>query len=408
MKCYSYRLTDKGKSSLNKLNLSNFFWVVDMNLLLITPYVEQKKGPFIWAKNFYEKYSIDYGNISVLTFDENINSSNYDDILVHKGFNLEKKIIKYPFLSLTPSIITLERKKDISIVQTNDTLVAFCALMAKKITGVPVVLRIGGEYFTEINNWGERISINQKVRSRLLNKIFATVFKKIGFYTMRRVDQLVSINSYMKNYLHNYGFDSIIIPNAIDISKYDLNNPNLSENYLLCISNMDIPKKVEGIIVLFNALLILRKNGFEMKLMIAGDGSLRDYLEDYARKIGIDNSVVFLGVRQDIPELLSKCTIYVHSSLQDVFPNSILEAMASKKPVVAINVGGVPEIITHNSNGILCDPSSEELSKSLILLLQNNNLTEKIRRAGFDTVNSRYTWAKVVELYYSQYQKVLN
>lgn len=377
-----------------------------MNILLVTPYLEQKKGPFVWAKNFYEKYSKAYGNLSVLTFDENISPSNYNNITIHRGFILEKKILKYPFLSLTPSIIIAEIKKDINVVQTNDALVAFCALMAKKITGVPVVLRIGGEYFSEINQWGEQLPVVQKVRSNLINKLFILFFKRLGYYTMRRVDRLISVNLHMQNYLHNYGFDSIIIPNAIDVSKYSSSNSNLSENYLLCISNMDIPKKVEGIIILLNALLILKKNNFDVKLMIAGDGLLKNYLEDYANKIGIENNVLFLGIRKDIPELLSRCSIYVHSSLQDVFPNSILEAMAAKKPVIAINVGGVPEIITHNSNGILCNPSSEDLSESLLLLLQNNELTEKLRYAGFDLVNSRYTWAKVTELYLSEYQKV--
>lgn len=131
-----------------------------MNILLLTPYLYQKKGPIIWAKNFAKKLSEYNVNLYVLTFNEIGEEINNIHLFTHEGYKIEREILKYPLLSITRKIISVEKKYHIDIVQTNDPILGFDAIQAKKITKVSVVLRLGGEYFIVIHDYG----INQSKR----------------------------------------------------------------------------------------------------------------------------------------------------------------------------------------------------------------------------------------------------
>ena len=379
-----------------------------MNILLLTPYLHQKKGPIIWAKNFAEKLSGRGVNLYILTFDETGAGVGKPNLVTHGGYKIERKILKYPILSIIKKIILIEKKYHIDVVQTNDVLLGFDTILAKKITNVPVILRLGGEYFTEIPNY----SIKQTKRLfgrdiAFLSTIGEHILKNIGLYTMKRVDSLITLNNYSKQYLKNYGLESHIIPNAVDVGNSNTNNLFIKGSNLLTISNMTVPKKVEGVKILLDALCIVKKDLPDIKLKIAGDGLYKSRLEGCSTRLDLTDSVEFLGYHDNIPALLNECSIYVHPSQQDVFPNSVLEAMASKKPVIATNVGGVPEIITSGSNGILCNSSSEELAENILTLMKDKNLRRKLATNGYATVEEKYTWNKVIDSYLGVYEEVV-
>ena len=379
-----------------------------MNILLLTPYLHQKKGPIIWAKNFAKKLSKYNVNLYVLTFDETGEKIANLHLLTHEGYKIERKILKYPLLSITRKIISVEKKYYIDIVQTNDPILGFDAILAKKITKVPVILRLGAEYFTEINEWSKKQSKRLFGKDiTFLSGILLYLLKNQGSYTMRRVDMLIAVNDYMRQYFRDYGLESYIIPNAIDITNFDTSDLFSQENFLLAISNMTVPKKVEGLKILLDALCIVKKDLPDIKLKIAGDGPYKSYLEDYSTELALMDNVEFLGYHDDVPALLNECAIYVHSSLQDVFPNSILEAMASKKPVIATNVGGVPEIIKNDYNGLLCNSSSEELAENILMLMNDENLRRRVATNGYATVKEKYTWDRVIDAYLRVYEEVM-
>lgn len=383
-------------------------WVCEcMNILLLTPYLEQKKGPIVWAKNFAQKLSEKDVNLFVLTFNENT-SDNYDFYhFTHYGYNIERKILKYPFLSIITKIIFIEKRYNIDIVQTNDPLLAFGALLAKKITKIPVVLRTGGKYFDELDEQCKKHCNNLFGNdSNLSMRIASYSLKNLGTYTMKKVDHVVAVNDYMSQYLKSYGIISCIIPNAVDVTTFDAPKISTQENYLFTISNMTVPNKVEGIKLLLKSMSLLKKKYPNVKLKIAGEGNLRASLEEYSKKQALENNVEFMGYQNQIPFLLSSCSIYVHSSLQDVFPNAILEAMASKKPVIATNVGGIPEIIKNNYDGIICDPNSEEIASAIIKVFNDQNFRDKIIKNGYSTVLVDYSWDKAIDSYLNLYNKM--
>jgi glycosyltransferase involved in cell wall biosynthesis len=303
--------------------------------------------------------------------------------------------------------VYLEKKYNIDIVQTNDILVSFCAILARKFTKVPVVLRVGGEYFNEIGQWSEEQSSELRLNNKIFSKVIFLTLKKIGNYSMKNANQLISVNKYMQDYLRKFGFESEIINNAVDITDFIIKETSSEIDSILTISNMAIPKKVEGIKLLIDAIYILKKEIPQIQLKIAGNGPFISYLENHVNELSLNQNVTFLGYVDNIPCLLEKCNIYVHSSMQDVFPNSILEAMASKKPVIAINVGGISEIITNRYNGILCEPNAEKIATSFLELRNNELFRRELAERGFLTVMNEFSWDRIIDRYLEVYKNII-
>jgi glycosyltransferase involved in cell wall biosynthesis len=160
---------------------------------------------------------------------------------------------------------------------------------------------------------------------------------------------------------------------------------------------------------LIRALKILHDEGLLEKihyLLVGnpGDRVLFDQASAEVRNCGLSQKVTFLGVRQDIPEILKTCNFMVLPSFYEGFPNVVLEAMASGVFVIATPTGGTPELIEDGVNGLLaegCKP--EELVRGLWSYLQmDESQKEAIRLAGADRVtcfDQERTFEKICTFY---------
>jgi len=147
----------------------------------------------------------------------------------------------------------------------------------------------------------------------------------------------------------------------------------------------------------------------ESLLLIAGDGPLRPEMERLASALGITEEVRFLGVRQDVPELMNAADAYVMSSAWEGMPNVLLEAASSGLPIVATDVGGNREIVVDGVTGFLVpprDPSS--LAQAMLRLME---LPERARvRMGEDArryVEENFGLDYVVDLWEDLYKELL-
>jgi len=126
-------------------------------------------------------------------------------------------------------------------------------------------------------------------------------------------------------------------------------------------------------------------------LLIVGEGSRRDALEAQARELRIAHRVVFTGRRDDVPAVTAALDVAVLPSYREAQGMVILEAMALSRPVVASNVGGIPEMIEDGVTGLLVPPhDAEALSAAVVRLLKNHSLADMIGRAGHDMVHDRF------------------
>ena len=126
-------------------------------------------------------------------------------------------------------------------------------------------------------------------------------------------------------------------------------------------------------------------------LLIVGEGSEREALEQRALGLGISKSVTFTGRRDDVPSVTAALDVAVLPSYREAQGLSILEAMALSRPVVASAVGGIPEMIEHGRTGLLVPPRDPgALAASIVRLLTDHPYADTLARAGHDLVYERF------------------
>jgi glycosyltransferase involved in cell wall biosynthesis len=126
-------------------------------------------------------------------------------------------------------------------------------------------------------------------------------------------------------------------------------------------------------------------------LLVVGEGSERDALEAEAVALGISPRIVFTGRREDVPAVTAALDVAVLPSYREAQGLSVLEAMALSRPVVASNVGGIPEMIEDGVTGLLVPPNDcPALAAAIVRLLTDHPLADMIARRGHDLVHERF------------------
>jgi len=174
------------------------------------------------------------------------------------------------------------------------------------------------------------------------------------------------------------------------------------------LGNIGRLETVKGQAVLVDAMPAVLKTFPQTVLLLVGGGEARKALERKCRELGIESSVVFTGFRDDIPRLLQLFDLFIMPSLAEGLGTSLLDAMAVGVPVIASNVGGIPEVVDNELTGFLvppCEPSA--LAQAIIRLLKNHGEAARFAVAARDTVRKKFTVDAMVEGNISVYEKVL-
>ena len=140
------------------------------------------------------------------------------------------------------------------------------------------------------------------------------------------------------------------------------------------------------------------------RLLLIGDGLRRERLAQLAEELGIGDRTVFTGVRRDVPRLLSIMDVFVLPSLNEALGLAIIEAMASRVPVVASRTGGIPEVVRHRETGLLVEPASPaQLAQAVLEILHDPALAKSMAQAGWEQCHREFSVegmvAKVASLY---------
>lgn len=144
-----------------------------------------------------------------------------------------------------------------------------------------------------------------------------------------------------------------------------------------------------------------------VKLAIIGDGPLRRELEGLARTLRIEEDVTFVGEAQDVPSWLSAFDVFVLPSLWEGLPNALLEAMAMGLAVIAAGVDGVPEIVDHDVDGLLCAPKdSQSLFVQLQDLVMDPELRSRLGGAAKRAIKEKFKLMDMIGNYEKLYAKL--
>jgi glycosyltransferase involved in cell wall biosynthesis len=144
-----------------------------------------------------------------------------------------------------------------------------------------------------------------------------------------------------------------------------------------------------------------------LRVLIFGKGPQREVLERLVREMGLEEIVRFTGFRDDLPRWMGALDILVHPALMEGMGISLLQASAAKVPIVASNVGGIPEAVRHGENGILVPPNDAMALRAAIRkLVQNPDLRKQLGETGRRIVTEEFSIDTMVEGNLSVYNVV--
>jgi glycosyltransferase involved in cell wall biosynthesis len=165
---------------------------------------------------------------------------------------------------------------------------------------------------------------------------------------------------------------------------------------------------VKGHQYLIEAIPAVLKTCPNTSFVFAGRGQLESELKAQACRLGVDERVHFLGLRQDIPRILAMLDLFVLPSLSEGLSMAILEAMIAGKPVVATQVGGNPELVINEETGFLVPPrDSQALGDKLIVSLTNTQQSADFAERGKRRAEGLFSLRSMVSSYQSLYDQCL-
>lgn len=189
----------------------------------------------------------------------------------------------------------------------------------------------------------------------------------VNWLLAKRTGRIIAVSEMVRNYVIARDWigsgEVEVIHNGIDLSRFSsrLGRADAREKlgipadcFLLGIVGRLSEQK--GHIYLVRAMPSLKERIPEIKLLVIGPGALETSLKKEAASLGLGESVLFLGSRRDIPDLLAALDVFVMPSLWEGLPIALLEAMSFSLPVVVSEVGGVAEIVVNGKNGFLVPP----------------------------------------------------
>jgi len=145
-----------------------------------------------------------------------------------------------------------------------------------------------------------------------------------------------------------------------------------------------------------------------MELWLVGDGPLRVKVKKKVEAKGLKEKVRFLGLRDDIPDLLAEASILVLPSDWEGVPLTVLEAMAAGKPVVATAVGGVPELVDEGKTGFLVPPQAPDaLAGAILRLARDPELRKRMGEVARKRALERFDIRQTAQAYGELYLKLL-
>lgn len=235
-------------------------------------------------------------------------------------------------------------------------------------------------------------------------------------YGLNQSDGVTAISNYLKQAtIETFGFDRIeVIPNFICGDDYYRRPvPHLrkelspdDEALLVHVSNFrPVKRPVDCVEILSHVL----KRGIKARLVMVGDGSERSQCQHRARCLGIEKFCSFVGKKPNIADYLSVSDVLLLPSEQESFGLAALEAMACEVPVVASNVGGIPEVVTDGETGFLSSVGDvEKMSEDAVRLLSDKETRREFGARARESSLERYRTDLVIPKYVEFYEKVLN
>ena len=238
-----------------------------------------------------------------------------------------------------------------------------------------------------VSVWGS--DVYEYPKKNLLTKLaLKHVFNKSTkiFSTSRgMVDE---INMYTTKPIETISF-------GINLNVFNVKNQAKETSGKITIGVVKSLEKIYGIDIIINAIKLLIGTHRNIELRLVGIGTLEEEYKKLVAELGLNEYVIFVGniPHSEIVKEYQKLDIFVNPSRFESFGVSILEASASKLPVIATRAGGQVELVKENETGLLVEPENVvQLSEALLLLVENEKMRKEMGEAGRIFVENNYSF----------------
>jgi len=322
-------------------------------------------------------------------------------LTIKKSICLERPINPLKDLLALIEIYWFIKRNNIEIVHTHSSKAGILGRLAARLAKVKIIIHtVHGWSF---NDYQPRVE-----------RLFFIWLERLS---ARFSDKLVVASNYdrQKGLDNHIGKENkySLIRYGIDYTEFNIKDQNIREE--LGINPNDL---VVGMIACFKPqkspqnfirlAFLVKKFSPHIKFLLVGDGILRRSIEKLIEKLNLKNYVILTSWRRDIPRILSAIDVFVLTSLWEGLPITVLEAMASSKPVISTHTGGVSEVIVEGKSGFLVTPRDiNRMSERLAVLIKDENLRRQIgqnARAGLD---SNFTLTNMISKTKNLYEELM-
>lgn len=318
--------------------------------------------------------------------------------LGHKSFVLNRR----PGFDwkLLFNLIRIFRREKFDLIHTHNEAAHFYGGLAAKLAGVPYL----------ITTEHSRHDLDERLRRRVEKRFLALLTNKWITVSSVLADAAITKDGLSSEKVS-------VITNGIDINQFSRFN---DDKYCKTLKkNIGIPEDVSVVTMVArlhpikNHAMLLKAIGSNEKLqkkvhvLFIGDGEMRKNLLKLSAQLHLTVRVHFLGIRKDVPELLSISDVFVLCSLSEGLPLSLLEAMAAKVPVVITKSANRAFLVIHDKNGTVVENSPEALAQGIIDTLSNKQRSLLLVQNGFELVNRKFSLATMAAAYKEIYTNFL-
>lgn len=240
---------------------------------------------------------------------------------------------------------------------------------------------------------------------------FTSKINKLTLQKSKIIGVSADITKLMQQWITKNHHPIEYIANGISLAPYQ--NPKQKEDAkkalgieqnAFCIGIVARLAEPKDHLLLIDAIASLSQACPDIKLVIAGDGPLRNKIATYINEHQYQHTVLMLGERKDIANILNALDVFSLTSSSEGIPMTILEAMAASLPVIATDVGGIPQVVINKETGFLVkDKDKHGLIKAIKQLFEQPKLRQEFGQKGYLFLKDNYSITQVVAKYESAY-----
>jgi glycosyltransferase involved in cell wall biosynthesis len=282
---------------------------------------------------------------------------------------LPQGLLFWPIALVLSFYICIFKKIDVIVTQSPLTE-GFLGTILKKIFRKELIVEIHGD-------WIEGPFFSRK---RKLDFLYKKITPSLARFSFKNADKIRGVANYLIDNAKKIAPDKryFNFPTFTDLSIF-LEEKNIQiKPFILFVGYL---QKVKGVEYLIKAFFKISDDFPNFDLVIIGNGTEEKNLQEFSLKLGISNKVIFKGrlSLEDTKNIMKDCYCFILPSLSEGLPRVILEAMALGKPILASNVGGIPELVKNRETGFLFEPkNTEEMSLRIKDILKDSELAKKI------------------------------